>query len=462
MKNIYNTILKTSEGITFLLLLFAFFSCERIEVETPSHLLGGNNVYTDPTTVEAAIIGIYANLRDYGLLSGGAQGMSNLMGQYADELDYYSAIPLPEESFNKNNLTPSEPAVAEIWNSAYNQIYSTNAILEGVAGSDFFSEEEKAEFTGEALFIRGLLHFYLLNLYGDIPYIKTTNYIVNKSVSRMAESDVYALITADLLEAAELLPETDSTGEHTRPNKYTALALLARVYLYQKNYELANQYASLVIENNGWEDNIANVFLNSSRSTLWQFSPGQVGGNTLEADTFIILSAPPSTRALSSALVNAFSENDLRKTNWIGVVTDGNNSWYFPYKYKIGLGAGSSQEYSIIFRMAEQYIIRAEANTRLGNIAEAQNDINKIRNRAGLDNTTATTESELLIAILQERQLELFIEFGHRFFDLKRVGKLDEVLDQLKPGWNTTDRLFPLPERELVVNPNLQPQNPGY
>ena len=132
------------------------------------------------------------------------------------------------------------------------------------------------------------------------------------------------------------------------------------------------------------------------------------------------------------------------------------------YKYKIGLGAGTSQEYSIVFRMAEQYLIRAEARTMLGDLAGAQADINKIRNRAGLIATSAFSEAELLKAIRQERQVELFTEFGHRFFDLKRWGLLDEILNGIKPGWNETDRVLPLPEKELLVNPNLQPQNAGY
>src|SRR5690606_19066848 len=110
---------------------------------------------------------------------------------------------------------------------------------------------------------------------------------------------------------------------------------------------------------------------------------------------------------------------------------------------------------------AEQYLIRAEARAQLSNIAGAQADLNKIRIRAGLGETLASSQNELLTAILQERRFELFTEHGHRFFDLKRTGNLDNVLGS-KPGWNTTDRLFPLPEKELLLNPNLLPQNPGY
>ena len=119
-------------------------------------------------------------------------------------------------------------------------------------------------------------------------------------------------------------------------------------------------------------------------------------------------------------------------------------------------------EYSIVLRLAELYLIRAETFTHLGDLETAKTDLNKIRNTAGLPDTTASTQQEVLEAILQERRVELFTEFGHRFFDLKRFGKLDEVLGAVKNGWNSNDSLFPIPESELMLNPNLSPQNPGY
>lgn len=458
-----NQLLKRSFKNIFLLsLLLLLFSCENLEVETPDHLLTGELLFQDPNAVEAAMVGIYAALRTKVLLTGDHQGLSNLLGNYTDEMDYYSPFGLPEEQFYKNTLAANDPFVAELWNGAYNQIYAANAILEGVTESPYFTPEEQGLYKGEALFIRGLVHFYLLNLYGDIPYITTTNYLENKSAPRQATEEVYTLIIADLLQAKAMLPETDSSGEHVRPTASTATALLARIQLYMENWQEAELYASQVIDNNGWEPNLENVFLKTSASTLWQFSPDDSNKNTLEAQTFIVLAAPPFTLAMSNSLAMAFEPTDLRKEHWVGEVSDGTNTWYFPYKYKLGFGASSSEEYSIVFRMAEQYLIRAEARARMGDIAGAQADINKIRTRAGLANTTATSESELLTAILHERRVELFTEHGHRFFDLKRTNQLDEALGPIKPGWNSTDQLLPIPEKELLVNPNLQPQNPGY
>ena len=112
-------------------------------------------------------------------------------------------------------------------------------------------------------------------------------------------------------------------------------------------------------------------------------------------------------------------------------------------------------------RLAEQFLIRAEARAKQGDLIGAIEDLNVIRQRAGLSNTTAVTTDQVLSAILQERRLELFTELGHRFLDLKRLELLDSVLGT-KPGWSTNDKLWPLPQAEMDANSFLVPQNPGY
>ncbi|HEY4197438.1 MAG TPA: RagB/SusD family nutrient uptake outer membrane protein, partial [Mucilaginibacter sp.] len=118
------------------------------------------------------------------------------------------------------------------------------------------------------------------------------------------------------------------------------------------------------------------------------------------------------------------------------------------------------------FRLAEQYLIRAEARSQEGNVSGAQSDLNVIRNRAGLANTTASTQTTLLTAILHERQVEMFTEWGHRWLDLKRTGTVDAVMSLVLPakgggGWNPNMALMPLPLGDLQADQNLT-QNPGY
>ena len=107
-------------------------------------------------------------------------------------------------------------------------------------------------------------------------------------------------------------------------------------------------------------------------------------------------------------------------------------------------------------------MIRAEARAHLRNFEGARQDLNRIRNRAGLGNVTVDSLEGLLDAILKERQVELFAERGRRWFDLKRQGKASEVLAPIKSNWQETDVLLPIPGPELEINPNLLPQNPGY
>lgn len=169
--------------------------------------------------------------------------------------------------------------------------------------------------------------------------------------------------------------------------------------------------------------------------------------------------------ALKEGLKNAFEPNDARYINWVGVKTINSDVWYYSHKYKkSGFNASSSSlpnEDFVLLRLAEQYLIRAEARAQQDNISGAQEDVNVIRTRAGLANTTATAKEALLEAVAQERRIELMVEGGHRWYDLKRTGKIDQVLSPLKADWQSTDALFPIPLQEILNNDNLT-QNPGY
>ncbi|EIA07457.1 RagB/SusD family nutrient uptake outer membrane protein [Flavobacterium frigoris] len=442
------------------------FSCDSFtETDLPKTQLIKTAVFQDVKTATAALSDCYAQMRDYSMITGNSDGLSSLLGNYADELTYYGVSDSPLQNFYNHTLLPSNSGVSVLWNSSYNQIYAANAIVEGVDNSTAITGDNRNRLKGEALFIRAFIHFNLVNLFGDIPYITSTDYKTNTMISKQTQADVYNQIIADLLEAKELLPETYTSAQRIRPNKYTVSALLARVFLYTENWQLAENESNAIINKTAfyqWQDNLDLVFLKDSPSTIWQLHPGVAGLNTMEGRTFIFTSAPPNIEAISPELFNAFEAGDQRKNHWLGSVNDGTDTYYFPFKYKLDTNSGTSQEYSIIFRLEEQYLIRAEARIHLGKLAEAKNDINKIRQRATLANTTANTSEELSQAVLQERRVELFTEFGHRWFDLKRTGKTGTVLSVIKPAWKDRDNLLPLPASELLANSHLLPQNQGY
>lgn len=198
--------------------------------------------------------------------------------------------------------------------------------------------------------------------------------------------------------------------------------------------------------------------------------------NTYEGAYFILTAKPQlnniNSSTLSPQLLAAFEATDQRKTSWIGKFTDATVTpkidYYYPYKYQVASSA-TITEYSTVLRLSEQYLIRAEARALQDNLSGAIDDIDVIRKRAGLlliKNTNPTiSKPDLLSAILKERQTELFCEYGHRWLDLKRTGKVDEVMKIVTPiklgAWDTNFQLFPIPQKDRD-NDNQLTQNLGY
>jgi hypothetical protein len=160
--------------------------------------------------------------------------------------------------------------------------------------------------------------------------------------------------------------------------------------------------------------------------------------------------------------VNAFESGDRRFTSWVGVDNYQGTTYYYLSKYKNSTtNTTATGEYCTYMRLAEQYLIRAEAMAQQNNLSGAIADINVIRNRAGLPNTKAATQADILLAVEQERRIELFAEYGHRWNDLRRTGRADAVLGASKTGWTKDAALYPIPKTEIINNKNLT-QNPGY
>lgn len=448
----------------FIPILTVFLGCsDFVEVDPPKNILIAETVFNDAATVKSAMANILYGMREEGMVSG-TFGLTTAMGIYSDELDYYG-FDAPYSQLYQHTLLASNNTVLGWWSNAYNLIYGANDIIRGVGNSSTLTEEEKNRFMGQALFVRAYMHSLLISLFGDVPYVSTTDYLENSKVARLPEATVRALIIEDLSRAVTLLEDLDNlSNERVLPDQYAAKALLARMYLLDGNWELAEAMASEVIGTFPLEMDLDRVFLKESTETIWQLKPGETPRNTQLANELVIQTIPGQTYALTNTLLEAFEVGDLRKVHWVGSHSNSDYTLtlYFANKYKATFAETESLEYPIVFRSAEQYLIRSEARARLGNIYGAQQDLNSIRNRAGLADTNASTESDLMAGILKERRTELFVESGHRWFDLKRTGNADAVLGAFKPGWQSTDILLPIPESELEINPNLLPQNAGY
>lgn len=458
---------KKIKQITGLLIyLFLLSGCEDyLEVNDPFGQIPPTKVFDEEATANSAVTTLYAKLRDEVLVTGTSSGLGVLMGLHADELDLYGLPGQPIETFYNHQIISSNGIVKSIWNSSYNLIYMSNSILEGLDASQSLTDEVKRQLRGEALFVRALTHFYLVNLYGDIPYVTTTNFEANSKVSRLQVNLIYENILTDLNKAKTLLGDNYVSNERIRANRWVVSALLARVYLYNHQWEEAEVESNSIINNTSLfnlEANVEKEFLKESRSAILQLKTKNAGNITAEASTLKFSSWPPPFVALNKNMVETMEDSDLRRNHWIAIVTDGTRKWYYSNKYKQQTNTGISLEYSIVFRLAEQYLIRAEARAMLNNITGSLQDINTIRRRAGLNDITAISTEELIKMILKERRFELFMEHGHRWFDVKRLGYAGEILAPYKSGWNSSKIILPIPESELLMNPNLNPQNEGY
>lgn len=453
--------LKQLAWILFLPLIALTKGCDNfVETDPPHSQLSKKVVFEDIKTADAAVSGIYISMRDGGILNGSFSGLTYKLGLYADELDNYAA---GINYFYANSLFGADTGILDAWTKSYSQLYAVNAIIEGSEQSEKLNRQEKDRLRGEGLFLRSLIHFYLMNLYGSVPYVTTTDYHTNSTLGKTSPDEMTQRIIEDLNESAVLLSEEYIAPLRIRPNRFAAYALLARVLLYSEKWEEAAEVASAVLNSPKYSlSSLSSVFLKESPETIWQFQSNGAAINTIEAQLFIFTAGPPPQTALTASLMNSFDTGDLRKAQWTKSVTKGTDIWYHAFKYRERSATGTSKEYSIMFRLAELYLIRAEARAEQGDIIGAKQDLDMIRSRAGLAATTASSRETIKTAVLRERRIEFFTELGHRFFDLKRYGALDTALLSVKSGWNSTDALWPIPSQELSANPKLNPQNTGY
>lgn len=456
--------------LTIVALLFA--GCKKfVEIGPPATQLVSSAAFQDDQTANAAVAGMYSYMYSLNGALGTFSGfqMTILNSLSADEMNRPA---LPSDPYLNNNILPSDGNDDSMWLNSYAVIYQANSIIEGLQNSNKITPALKSQLMGEALFIRAFCHFYLVNLYGPVPIVTTTNVKISSVLPRSSVEDVYKQIIKDLQQAQAMTVGDYTTyfsGERVRANKYVVTAFLARVYLYEGDWPDAEAQATTVINNSSLyslNSDLSTVFLENSQEAIWQLISYGGDGHTLVGNLLTPLTptrVPPYT--LTNSLLSAFEPGDQRLNAWVKSSTVNGKTYYRAYKYKNRFGATANQEYDMVLRLAEQYLIRAEARAQQNNIGNATSgalgDLNIIRQRAGLSPSVASDKPSLLLAIEKERQTELFVEWGHRWLDLKRTGRADAVLGAEKTGWKPSAALYPIPAVEISKNPKLT-QNPGY
>lgn len=456
-----------------------------VEPSAPGEKIGVDAVYASDKTAASVLTRLLA---DISFQSEGVNGYPFICALSADDLKAAATIDLTTQQTYFNSLK-SDPTLW--WSRQYAQIYTSNDAIEQLTISKGVSERVRNLLLGEAKFVRAFCYFYLVNTYGGVPHVLTTDYTQTMGLGRTEPAKIYAQIVADLKDAKGLLSSeylgsnmlAATNGDRLRPIKATAAALLARVYLYTGEYAKAEAEASEVIGNSLYNlIDLNAVFKKNSKETIWQLPVMQVQTQTLDGMKYILRKIYPTdpngpnanTPFLASDyLLNAFETGDLRKTKWIG----DSAGYKFINKYKEWDGTKPVVEATMMMRLAEQYLIRAEARIRQDKIADGITDLNAVRLRARGTNpgdlpdlSTGLSQPDALLAVEHERQVELFTEWGHRWFDLKRTKRLDAVMNVVTPvksnntaTWSPFREWFAIPAGEILNSPGLQgQQNLGY
>ncbi|HVZ55028.1 MAG TPA: RagB/SusD family nutrient uptake outer membrane protein [Chitinophagaceae bacterium] len=429
-------------------------SCKKV-LDTQSQLyIDQSQSIVDKRSAQAALVGAYNALSQNTYQGNTFRYITNLL---SDNIKWVGNTPTNRE-FDVYAVFATNSRVQELWSAIYKTTNIANNIIEKIPliNDVTLDQAERNREKGEAFFLRALCYFDLVRLWGNVPIVSkpTESPIDAKDIRNSPPSEVYQFIEKDLDSAESLLP---SIVDRNRANQYTAKALKARLYLYEKNWTKAEDYATQIINDSAdfklvkpysqfysvkntsesifevdYTINNKNVY-----ATNWFQNPTTGGKKEfLPTDDFVALLKDPNVGGSRSALIfNA------------GGVTYGNMNFH--------IATGEDQSY--VLRLAEMYLIRAEARARQNRLAEGLSDLNVIRDRANVPPITAVgTTDELIDKILLERRMELAYE-SHRWFDLIRTGKAQEVL-----GITDVNKLLlPIPRQEILINSNLT-QNPGY
>ncbi|MEL6192590.1 MAG: RagB/SusD family nutrient uptake outer membrane protein [Bacteroidota bacterium] len=460
----------------FTILSFAFFSCEEELNIVPLTEKAANNFFSSEAELESAITGVYAQLQNGGLYGLDLIGVGEISGE--DSFEEIAANDggrfgqLDDFSTNAGN-----DLIGDIWRESYEGIQRVNVVLNRIGDIEFADNALKSSRTAEMQFVRGLLYYNLVRLYGDVPLVleETTNPSDYFGQARTAAAQVFTQVESDLSAAITGLSEEKESG---RPAKGAAQALLADVQMFQGNYNDAVGNLRSVVTSGRYSlvPSTADVFSldNEGHSeSLFeiQFASGVNGNN--EGSPAASQFRPSGTTANakghnlpSTEFVNKYEAGDTRTTDYVGLDAAA-NPFYFSLKYAVsptGVNDGGSDYY--VIRYADVLLKYAEALNETGSTTEASQYLNEVRNRAGLGNTAATSQADMREAIRMERRFE-FIGEGHRWFDLLRYGNAVETMNQWFASVgknvtiNQTKLVLPLPQSQIDTDPALV-QNPGY
>jgi tetratricopeptide (TPR) repeat protein len=443
--------------IAILLIAFASMSCNKFLDVQPKDAVEDDQTITDKTSATTALRGVYRRLGADNYYGSLFQTFGYLPGDNIQWTGSQSVI----QQFISHNISADNGNLQSVWSAIYATVNAANHVIAKVPGVQdaTFTTADKNQLTGEAYFIRALCYFDLARTWGNVPVTLTPTLTATDKagIKNSTQAQVYAQVVRDLNSADSLLLPP-ATQNPVRANQETVWALKARFYLYQGDWAQAATYASKVLSDTKYyalqkpysaffspssavatkesvfELSYSATYPNTHRSG-WQ--PPANGGTRQWApnDAFVALVNDPAVGGNRSALVAKTSAG----------------LWYGNLYYR-----SPATDPAYVIRIAELYLIRAEALAQQKLLPDALIDLNVIRDRAGLLGSTAVTQDDILLAIENERRIEFALE-PHRWFDLVRTKRADVVLGITNPN----KYLFPIPANEITLSNGSLTQNPN-
>ncbi|KMQ68847.1 membrane protein [Chryseobacterium sp. FH2] len=447
-------------------------------------------LYNNNEGANSLVTAIYAKFLDWNMSTFAWIGVTSIVSDDADKGSSPSDSGSDKDILDALNFTAATPSFKELFASNYQGINRCNQALKYLPQLDKADPELRKRLVGEAKFLRAFMYFTLVRSFGGVPlvdHVPVTGVEADKvmTLTRKSKEEIYAFIEQDLKDAIEALPNKSAYGgsDVGRASVGAAHALLAKVYLYQKKWQLAVDECNLVsgysltpnfqdIYKVSGENNAESVFeINGTGGTagraIQQYSQVQgARGTTGWGWGF----ATPT-----QSLYDAYSATDTRRDAtiihrdmtlydgyYVGPNTE--NKFYNYKAYSSSYRDQASTDVNIRYlRYAEVLLMKAEAMNELGQTSGAIPFLNEVRNRANIGNTPAVSQADVRADIWEQRRLELAFEHD-RWFDLVRTGQAQAAMaaDGGKVFKVGTHEVFPLPQDFIMEAGGLSAQNPGY
>ena len=469
---------------------FSFSSCSDFLEQNPQTDLSENDFYKTADDILSAVNGVYSSLQE-----GDIYGNWYVFGEIPSDntRNQLSGSVTTQNEFDQFYIDTQNSMIANFWKAAYKVINRTNTVLGRIDGIEINTELAN-RYKLECKFIRALMYFNLVRVYGDVPLIlKEISISESYDILREPKENVYNQIIADLKEAQDL-PVSYSTAEDGRATQGAAKALLANVYMTLHKYaeaetilaEIINSGQYSLLENTPGSLNIdgyKNVFSpvnHNSKEGIFeiQFLKGGYGEGSNYANNFAPENSGTNVVAVGGTggnnipemdIYNAYEEGDLRRdfSMSLGYYDNRKNNEWVESRYVCKFmdvpyqNNDASNNYPVI-RYADVILMYAEALNQNGKTAEACKYLNMTRRRGFGYQTTETSpvdlqttdKAQFALMVEQERRVELAFE-NHRWFDLIRTGRAVEVMRSKGFSLNETNLICPIPQKQIDVNPKL-------